>query len=278
MDISLLPKWLLPRLEAEYGELTLIRANVNLVYLSEDNLIIRVVPPGPDQRRLQVSHEALRSTSAPVALPLNTLPIFLGDYQVDLYERHRAATPEDAPAWARACSELAATEAEGLTGLHGGISETIKRYLTAIPGQVPASYRRELWRRAIPTLASLTQLTPRRGIVHGDSHLGNLVIDHQGRGLWIDLDTLHLGDPLEDLSWAEVYLRRMSGGDGSAWREFLAAHPAVNQQELDILISARELEVVLWTATRWVSKPELRSLLDDRMATLDNPDQPWMAI
>lgn len=273
-----LPEQLLPRLEAEYGELTLLRANVNLVYLSKDNLIIRLIPPGPDQLRLQVSHDALRNTSAPVALPVNTTPRFIDGYQVDIYHRHRPATPGDSEAWARACAELAATEAEAISSYPGGIARTIKGYLTSIPDQVPASYRRELWRRSRIALDRLDSLTPRRGMVHGDGHLGNLLVDDSGRGLWIDLDTIHIGDPLEDLSWAEVYLRRMSGDGGSAWERFLSAHPPVDHAELDILISARELEVILWTATRWLSKPELRPLLDDRMATLAHPDQPWRAI
>lgn len=138
-----LPEQLLPRLEAEYGELTLLRANVNLVYLSEDNLIIRLIPPGPDQLRLQVSHSALRNTSAPVALPVNTTPRFIDGYQVDIYHRHRPATPGDSEAWARACAELAATEAEAISSYPGGIARTIKGYLTELEREAPGFSRGE---------------------------------------------------------------------------------------------------------------------------------------
>lgn len=289
MSPSTIPAEVLSELTSELGPLTLIRVNVNAVYASGDDLVVRVVRAGAAQDALAARQNALRGTDAPVVLPVNDTAIIVGDYRVDVYPRHRQATtdPGDVAAWGRATAELADVDVSGMGQSRvwrGGIAATIEKYLAELPAELPSEQREALLHRAEDALPLLAELTPaRRGLVHGDSHLANVVIDSGGRGLWIDLDTLHVGNPVEDLSWVEVYLRRMVRDDQSLWWRFLAAYdaagaPETDPDELAVLVYAREVEILLWTATQWNVRPELRSLLDDRLATLDRPEQPWVII
>ncbi|HEY4332808.1 MAG TPA: phosphotransferase family protein [Ilumatobacteraceae bacterium] len=43
--------------------------------------------------------------------------------------------------------------------------------------------------------------TARRGVVHGDFRLGNLMVDEDGLAAVLDWELAHIGDPMEDLGW-----------------------------------------------------------------------------
>lgn len=290
MAAPVIPAEVLARLSAELGALTLVRANVNAVYSAPGGLVVRVVPEGPLSERLATVHSELHDVDAPVALPVDSASITVAGHHVDVYRRYRPATTDDLDIWAEATAELAAVDVSRMVEsrrLRGGIADTVRRYLDELPDELPDEQREELLIRADAALAAVTRMTPRRGLVHGDAHLANLVVDPEGRGLWIDLDTLHVGDPAEDLSWVEVYLRRMVRSSGGMWTRFCALYegmcgpagvPLADPQELSVLIGAREVEILLWTATQWNARPELRSLLDDRLATLDHPERGWVII
>jgi aminoglycoside phosphotransferase (APT) family kinase protein len=68
----------------------------------------------------------------------------------------------------------------------------------------------------------------RRGVVHGDFRLGNLLIDQRGLAAVLDWELAHLGDPVEDLAWFCVRAWRFgsdlpAGGVGTR-EELVAAY------------------------------------------------------
>mgnify|MGYP005848544031 CR=1 FL=1 len=66
--------------------------------------------------------------------------------------------------------------------------------------------------------------TPRRGLVHGDFRLGNLLVDEQGVRAVLDWELAKIGDPVEDLGWLCTKAWRFGGEQpvaGLASRETL---------------------------------------------------------
>lgn len=71
--------------------------------------------------------------------------------------------------------------------------------------------------------------TVRRGVVHGDFRLGNVIVDDDGLAAVIDWELAHIGDPMEDLGWLCV----------KAWR-FGMAPPVAGLGEYEQLFAAYE--------------------------------------
>ena len=69
----------------------------------------------------------------------------------------------------------------------------------------------------------------RRGLVHGDFRLGNLIVDGSGLAAVLDWELAHVGDPIEDLGWLCV----------NAWR-FGGSEPVAGVGRYDELLDAYE--------------------------------------
>lgn len=103
----------------------------------------------------------------------------------------------------------------------------------------PAEEEIERWKRALEAtpdvqppaceaiLAWLDQNPPQRCsrpvLVHGDFRTGNLMYDHTGFVSVLDWEMAHLGDPLEDVAWAQLVCWQLGTGkvgglvDRSVW-------------------------------------------------------------
>jgi aminoglycoside phosphotransferase (APT) family kinase protein len=77
----------------------------------------------------------------------------------------------------------------------------------------------------------------RRGVVHGDLRLGNVIVDETGLAAVIDWELAHIGDPMEDLGWLCVKAWRFGGPSPVAglggYEELFAAYEAAGGGAVD---------------------------------------------
>jgi aminoglycoside phosphotransferase (APT) family kinase protein len=97
--------------------------------------------------------------------------------------------------------------------------DEIRRWAQALD-HTPAA-RTATLDQAIEWLRSNLPGTPERvTIVHGDYRTGNLLYDHSGFRAVLDWEMAHIGDPVEDLGWAQLVCWRLGTGRVGGLVEF----------------------------------------------------------
>ncbi|ANZ42827.1 hypothetical protein BBK82_17515 [Lentzea guizhouensis] len=126
------------------------------------------------------------------------------------------ADPDAAP-WEESAQLLAELHAVPVRGPVAGSPERIVRAIRALPPELPHA---DVVLRAFEVLPPL-DTSPRRALIHGDWHLGQLV--HRGAWRLIDVDDLGVGDPVWDLARpAALFAAGVLPGD--LWARFLNAY------------------------------------------------------
>lgn len=137
--------------------------------------------------------------------------------------------------FAHARSVLTAQVATFFAGLHAISPAGVKGLSRPDPLEdFQAAYdlvgqRRPIFDLAFAWLRETRPKSDYEAIVHGDFRTGNLIVDEDGLRAAIDWELVHIGDPLEDLSWLCV----------KAWR-FREAPPVGGFGQFDELFKAYE--------------------------------------
>jgi aminoglycoside phosphotransferase (APT) family kinase protein len=184
--------------------------------------------------------QALHARGFPVAQPLwcEADPGALGAATLAVL---RVAGDGDMTAWSGDAPRAAAigvTAAKLAAALHALDPATLPPLQTGAPGALAGTpalqldHLRAFWldKRIAPNplvelvfgwLAAHLPQPTRRGLVHGDFGLHNLIVDGEEIAALLDWEFAHLGDPQEDLAYGRPFISRMMD-----WEAFVDAYVA----------------------------------------------------
>jgi aminoglycoside phosphotransferase (APT) family kinase protein len=112
------------------------------------------------------------------------------------------------------------------------------------------------WARLAPQLEALAGDRP----LHGDAHVGNMLVPHGGGPLWSDFEDTCRGH----LAWDLACLRSHSSAFGDRALEAYGAE--AGEAELELCMEARDLQVTVWTCLAAQQRPELAERAAARLA------------
>ena len=147
----------------------------------------------------------------------------------------------------------------------------IQRWALALE-QTPGA-RSPVLERALGWLGDhLPPAPPRISVVHGDFRTGNLLYDQSGwRGV-LDWEMAHLGDPLEDVAWAQLVCWRLGTGnvgglvDKPTWRRHYeaAAARSIDPEALRFweVLGSLKMSLLAWRAFARTPEGPERDLLE----------------
>jgi aminoglycoside phosphotransferase (APT) family kinase protein len=114
---------------------------------------------------------------------------------------------------------------------------------------------RAAWARLAMQLEALTPVQP----LHGDAHIGNMLVPRGGEPLWSDLEDACMGP----VAWDLACLRFHSSAFGDAALE--AYGTVVDDRQLELCLEARGLQSTVWTCLSVQRRPELAERAEARL-------------
>lgn len=108
------------------------------------------------------------------------------------------------------------------------------------------------------------------GVVHGDAHVGNALVDTDGQPVLIDLDGFAVGPQEWDLVVPALYVDRLGWHTETEYGAFAAAYgfDVMTWDGFPILADIRELDMVVWLAQNVGHSAEISAEVARRISDL----------
>lgn len=119
------------------------------------------------------------------------------------------------------------------------------------------------------------------GVVHGDAHVGNALLDVDGRPVLIDLDGFAVGPREWDLVVPALYVDRLGWHTEAEYDAFVQAYgfDVMSWDGYPVLADIRELDMVVWLAQNAAHSAGIAAEVARRIADLrtDGDRHGWQA-
>lgn len=263
------------------SQLRLLRTGSNLVFADpEARVVLRVqVPSHEEAVRANLQRvTALLAEDAPIVGPAFPSIAVTGEAVVTQWRLGDAIGINAHASLGHALRGLHQVDSASLELPVLQIESKVRHRLANLDPDIPASLVDSLRDHAENALALFRQMpTDRPLVLHGDAHVGNLVM-MDGRPLLIDLDDLCIGSREFDLLPTYVSFKRFHG-DSSKWEAFQQGYGDADWERLDSLSVIRETTMNAWLADLWNLSEAARLELRHRIATWDATDhKAWTAL
>jgi aminoglycoside phosphotransferase (APT) family kinase protein len=115
------------------------------------------------------------------------------------------------------------------------------------------------------------------GVVHGDASVGNVLRGHEGRPVFIDLDTVSIGHRELDLVPTATYFDRFGWHTREEYAEFVRAYgwDIMDWSGYPVLRELCELLMVTWAVTQAEGSERARAEASKRIASLRGGHRDW---